>query len=719
MQKKIYKIKKYLFDRNNLQTFMIRLSAVIPGILLFVSLIGIISRTVFRFLIPVALFASFVLSIYLMLLLIQFIKAVRLIDKNAIILSQGNLNISDIIGEKTRGLEILTSAINDLKRNLLSYIESTKSNVIILSDAVGKVTKSIDMTYKGNEQIASNISIVAEKAQEQLKIAKATLEGIEKVSLGANRITTTLGNIESFVGNTVKLTSDGAEHLGKYNDQMQLISANLDETANFIQTLNSNLSEISEFGNLIMNITGQLNLLSLNSRVEAARAGEAGRGFSVVAQEMNKLSDATKDSVTQINNLLANISKSNTKVSESIANVTNTFDMSKEIFHSVKVSFDTINSNANILNNDIKKVYEESVMISDSTKEISVQSSVLHDATNEISSITQDVAAVTEEELAENEEINSQAISLKKMLSSIENLLKKYKTSVLPAGEASQKRLKFVMLSPVNEPFWESVRQGALYAQTELKDKNVEVEFIGFDKIDRSFIDTLNEVINTGCDGLILPGFVKGIEECVDRAAVKKIPVMTFNCDLTNDTKRLSYFGPNVAAEGSLAGEILARSIDEKGEIVIFNGSDKSSIHETRREAVKTSLYRYDEIKIVGTIDNMENNIDVYKKLKEMFYYLPNINGILFIGQGAPGAARLIEEMKLVGKVKLFCFDYNDEIVELIKKGIVHKVFRQDPFSQGHDPIIYLYNYLVANEVPEKTTYTRTEVLDKYSVSDL
>jgi methyl-accepting chemotaxis protein/ribose transport system substrate-binding protein len=527
-----------------------------------------------------------------------------------------------------------------------------------------------------------------------------------------------LGNIEGFVGNTVKLTSDGAQHLDKYSGQMQLISENLEETANFIQTLSSNLSEISVFGNLIMNITGQLHLLSLNSRVEAARAGEAGRGFSVVAQEMNKLSDATKDSVTQINKLLENIINSNTKVSESIAHVTNTFGTSKEIFQSVKTSFDTINSNANILNNDIKKVYEESLMISDSTKEISVQSSVLHDASNEISCITQDVAAITEEELAENEEINNQAISLKRMLSSIENLLKKYRTSVLPADKVSEKRLKFVMLSPANEPFWESVRQGALYAQTELKDKNVEVEFIGFDKIDHSFIDTLNKVIDTGCDGLVLPGFVKGIEECVDRAAVKKIPIMAFNCDLADETKRLSYFGPNVAAEGALAVEMLARSIDEKGEIVIFSGSSKSPIHEKRREAATAALYRYDEIRVVGTIDNMENNIDVYKKLKDMLNYLTNINGVLVIGQGAPGAARIIEEMKLVGKVKLLCFDYNSEIVELIKKGIVHKVFRQDPFSQGHDPIIYLYNYLVANEVPEKTTYTRTEVIDNYSVSD-
>lgn len=710
-------IKKYLFNQKNTQVLIIRLSAIIPGILLLVTILGLISPFFLK-LIYIPLIILLVLSLLLFLILVQLIKSIRMIDKNAIILSQGNLNIDDIVSEKAKGFEILVSALNDMKRNLLGYIESTKSNVIILSDAVDKVTKSIDMTYKGNEQIAANISVVAEKSQEQLKIASSTLEGIEKVSLGAGRITTTLGSIEDFVENTVKLTSEGAGHLEKYIGQIELISTNLDDTSNFIRNLNSNLTEINEFGNLIMTITQQLNLLSLNSRVEAARAGEAGKGFAVVAMEMNKLSDATKESVTQINNLLGNILKNNKKVSESINNVTNSFVQSKEIFSSVKDSFYTINNNANILNSDIKKVYEESVMISENTKEISEQGVILHDSSSEISSITQDVAAVTEEELAENEEINDQAVSLKKMLSSIENLLKRYHTSVLPVNQASPRKLNFVMLSPVNDTFWLALRQGALYAQTELKEKNAALDFIGFEKIDHSFIETLNEKIEEGCDGLIIPGFVKGVEECAQKALDKKIPVMTFNSDFADTGKRLSYFGPNIVAEGKLAAEILAQSIDESGDVVIFAGSSKSSINVIRKDAAVAKLLKYSDIRLTSVVDDIEGSGQVYKKLKEIFYYKPNVNGILFIGEGASGAVKMLQEMNLTGAVKLFSFDSGEETLDLIKKGYVHKAFRQDPFGQGHDPIIYLYNYLVTNEKPASETYTRTEIIDKYSVGE-
>ena len=169
------------------------------------------------------------------------------------------------------------------------------------------------------------------------------------------------------------MTEDGSQNVDKYNEQMEVISTNLSDTAAFIEALNSHLNEIDQVNGLIINITEQLKLLSLNSSVEAARAGEAGKGFVVVAQEMNKLSSATRDSIGQINKLLNNILNSNSKVSESISSCVESFEISKEIFNSVKESFYAINKNTYILSDDMKNVYEESRQINENTKNISDQ----------------------------------------------------------------------------------------------------------------------------------------------------------------------------------------------------------------------------------------------------------------------------------------------------------------------------------------------------------
>ena len=715
-QPKVKKVNK----RNNTRSMILLTSILILASFVILFLLYITVPNILNMVLPFGMVLVAILSITQFVLLLQFFHAIKLIDNNANQLSQGQLNVSDIMADRTRGLETLTIAFNDMKRNLLDFIETTKSNVIVLSDAVDRVMKSLDMNFKGNEQIATNMATVSEKAQDQLKIVKDTLDSIEDMSVRINNISATLERIEQFVGDTVEITEDGSSHLDKYVGQMDIISSNLADTTNFIDTLNGHLKEIDQVGKLIINITEQLKLLSLNSSVEAARAGEAGKGFVVVAQEMNKLSAATRESIGQINDLLQNIMSSNEQVSQSIGSVSESFNTSKEIFHSVKVSFDTINKNANILNKDMKKVYEESRVISNNTQGIRDQGHVLHDASNEISSITQDVAAVTQEQLAENEEINSQAHSLQKMLSGIETLLKRYKTSVTPVQEASERNLRLVMVSLENHPFWNSVRQGALYAENELKGKNVTIDYITYDKGDhKQLIANLGEKIEQGCDGLILPGFIPGIEDRVAVANSRNIPVIAYNCDFNPGTNRLSYFGPDIAGAGRIAGELMAKAMEEEGQYAFFCGDMNNSINQIRRDAAVSVLKKYKNITLATEIEISTEDEFVYKNLKEVLQKFHRLKGVIITSSGVAAAAKAIEQAGRIGQTKIVCFDYEDEIIELIRKGIVYAALGQDPFGQGHDPIIYLYNYLVAGEKPEDVTYTRTEIMDIRNVGEI
>ena len=78
----------------------------------------------------------------------------------------------------------------------------------------------------------------------------------------------------------------------------------------------------------------------------------------------------------------------------------------------------------------------------------------------------------------------------------------------------------------------------------------------------------------------------------------------------------------------------------------------------------------------------------------------PDLAGIYVTAGGPFGAAKAVEEAGMTGKVKVVSFDFVEETMQYVQKGVISATIGQDPFAQGHDPAIRLYNYLVRQSSP-------------------
>ncbi len=118
--------------------------------------------------------------------------------------------------------------------------------------------------------------------------------------------------------------------MSQINCGMQNVAAGVQD----LGTMNSKLLDLThkttekakntrEVINIIQNISSQTNLLGLNASIEAARAGEYGRGFSVVAEEIKKLSDTSKDSIEKIGKIISDISDGIENINAGLSTITN------------------------------------------------------------------------------------------------------------------------------------------------------------------------------------------------------------------------------------------------------------------------------------------------------------------------------------------------------------------------------------------------------------
>lgn len=159
---------------------------------------------------------------------------------------------------------------------------------------------------------------------------------VEGVAASSQEVSASVTDISEFVaassestGQALKLTSGCIGDITGAFKQIEEAFVKTQEAQNAMHRVNDEADKISSMVAVIKQVADQTNLLALNASIEAARAGEAGRGFSVVADEIKKLADNTKLQVEQIQSLVGSLSKEVLISTNSIDDATHTFSIGR------------------------------------------------------------------------------------------------------------------------------------------------------------------------------------------------------------------------------------------------------------------------------------------------------------------------------------------------------------------------------------------------------
>ncbi|MBB6452701.1 heme-based aerotactic transducer [Salirhabdus euzebyi] len=126
------------------------------------------------------------------------------------------------------------------------------------------------------------------------------------------------------------LSQNGKKQLELQNENLTVMKNSINRIAKDSQGLSEIAKKITEVIEIVSDIAEKTNVLALNASIESARAGEHGRGFSVVATEIRKLSQQTKESTETVEELITKTNEQIVNVSDSVKNVIELVDVGME-----------------------------------------------------------------------------------------------------------------------------------------------------------------------------------------------------------------------------------------------------------------------------------------------------------------------------------------------------------------------------------------------------
>ncbi|HEX2081591.1 MAG TPA: methyl-accepting chemotaxis protein, partial [Longimicrobium sp.] len=277
-------------------------------------------------------------------------------------------------------------------RSILGRIQRTAATLGSHGDTISRLT----VDARGSaEHLAQAVAHITAGAEEQSASAQEAFTQTREIADAAEAMAAAAEGVAAALRESVAAARRGSDTVGQITRESGELGDVVARNTEQVRALRHHSAQVAEFAGTINAISAQTNLLALNAAIEAARAGEAGRGFSVVAEEVRKLAEgaaaAAARTETVVGQMQREIDAAVTAIEGSAAQVQHTTGRTQavgEVLHSIFRALDDAASRVNGLHRE--------------TQGISAR-------VRETAEVLENVAAVAEETAASAEEMAAMA----------------------------------------------------------------------------------------------------------------------------------------------------------------------------------------------------------------------------------------------------------------------------------------------------------------------
>lgn len=340
--------------------------------------------------------------------------------------SSGDLRARIGLSHSSKELNLLESGFNQMVDRLHSIIyqlEASANRVTISSE---RMRMTASDSKSASEQIAIAMEEVVGGSEVQVKSAERVTNDVIKIANRMDQVSHSIHKVKESSQIAFRKAKTGNQLVDRTVEQIKLVNGSIENTAQLIHSLNEKSNQIDHILNLIQELANLTNLLSLNATIEAARAGEHGKGFSVVAQEVKKLSNQSGQAVLKIKEITDEIRNETEDVVMAMKNGLAELKEGIDMVQQTEEAFADITNAVSVVTGETEDVSKIVSHVHSQTKDGVLQISNISAISQDFARSIQQVTAASEEQQASMEEMLNEAAALNDLSNKLEKTLKNF-----------------------------------------------------------------------------------------------------------------------------------------------------------------------------------------------------------------------------------------------------------------------------------------------------
>lgn len=275
------------------------------------------------------------------------------------------------------------------------------------------------------------------------------------------------------------------------------------------------------------------------------------------------------------------------------------------------------------------------------------------------------------------------------------------------------KRLSVAAILPKHiSHFFDPVREGIRAAAASAVGVNLSLEFFEYPRLGEGDVEAFQRAVQKQFDGVVfLPGDLRRYEPLIRKTMQSGTAVMCVGSDAPN-TGRIGSVSVHASVSGAIAGELLSHALPSKSDVAIFSGELSTLDHiEKLRGFAATLAVTAPHLTLRPALESHERPREAYRQALELMRTKPYPAGIYISTANSIPVLQALEELELLGKVKVITTDLFRELVPLIETGKVLATIYQRPFTQGKLALENLLVYLLRDRAPQAAVQLSPHVI--------